>query len=202
MSEPSPDSTVGGQVTAVVLCGGQARRFGRDKTRAELDGRPLLDHLLDGLPPEWPVLCVGPMRPTSRPVDWTREEPPGGGPVAALAAALPQVRTPVLVLLAADMPHAGPVTPQLVTALLADAAGASHQPEAVAARDPGGRVQPLLAAYRRAALEGALPQPAAGSPLMRLLDSLRFETVLVGTTAARDVDTPRDLEQARHRVEP
>jgi molybdopterin-guanine dinucleotide biosynthesis protein A len=190
-------------VTAVVLCGGESRRFGSDKTRADLSGRTLLDHLLDDLPVDWPVICVGPQRPTSRPVRWVREEPPGGGPVAALAAALPEVRSPTVVLLGGDMPYAGPAAVRLAWALAegSDADG-SRLPEAVVARDGDGRVQPLLAAYRRDALDHALPEPAAGAALMRLLDALRVETVLVTAPDSLDVDTASDLAQARHRLEP
>jgi molybdopterin-guanine dinucleotide biosynthesis protein A len=190
-------------VTAVVLCGGESRRFGSDKTRADLSGRTLLDHLLDDLPVDWPVICVGPQRPTSRPVRWVREEPPGGGPVAALAAALPEVRSPTVVLLGGDMPYAGPAAVRLASALAegSDADG-SRLPEAVVARDGDGRVQPLLAAYRRDALDHALPEPAAGAALMRLLDALRVETVLVTAPDSLDVDTASDLAQARHRLEP
>lgn len=187
--------------TAVVLCGGTGRRFGGDKTRADLGGATVLDRLLDGLPGDWPVLCVGERRPTTRDVTWLREDPPGGGPVAALAAALPHVATPVLVALGGDMPYAGPAAGDLVDRLVA-AGDAGDASEVVAARDAGGRVQPLLAAYRVDALRAAVPTPAAGAPLMRLLDRLRVEAVGVDDPAALDVDTPGDLERARHRLEP
>jgi molybdopterin-guanine dinucleotide biosynthesis protein A len=189
-------------VTAVILCGGEGRRFGGDKTRAELGGRVLLDHLLDGLPPQWPVVCVGPQRPTSRPVHWVREEPPGGGPVAAIAAALAQVESPTLVLLGGDMPYAGAAAARVAARLARPSTAAPTSPEVVAALDGEGRVQPLLAAYRAEALRGALPHPAAGTPLMRLLDRLRVETVVVEAPASLDVDNPGDLDDARHRLEP
>jgi molybdopterin-guanine dinucleotide biosynthesis protein A len=206
--DPAPVVTgqvaTGPVVAAVVLCGGQGRRFGGDKTRAELGGRPVLDLLLDALPPDWPVICVGPERPTSRAVRWSREEPPGGGPVAGLAAALPQVDTSIVVLLGGDMPYAGPAAARLAAALAGLGAAGDQPPpaEALAARDGEGRVQPLLAAYRREALQRALPPRPAGSPLMRLLDGLRVETVLVEAPASLDVDTPADLDDARHRLDP
>lgn len=184
-------------VTAVVLCGGAGRRFGSDKTRADLGGRTLLDRLLDALPDSWPVLCVGERRPTGRDVLWLRESPPGGGPAAGLAAALPQVTSPVVVLLGGDMPYAASAAPALARRL-------RDAPEAdvVAARDGDGRTQPLLAAYRTDALRAAVPEVTSGVPLMRLLDGLRVHAVPVDEPTLLDVDTPEDLERARHRLEP
>jgi molybdopterin-guanine dinucleotide biosynthesis protein A len=179
--------------TAVVLCGGESRRFGSDKTRADLDGVPVLDTLLSSLPAGWDVLCVGPERPTGREaVRWTREDPPGGGPVAGLAAALAVVDTPVTVLLGGDMPYAGPVAAELA-AHLDDVPDA----DAVAGVDGEGRVQPLLAAYRTSALRAALPETPAGTPLRRLLDGLRIEPRPVEGRASQDIDTPEDLQRAR-----
>lgn len=191
MTTPLPDD-----VTAVVPCGGAARRFGADKTRALLGSTSLLERLVDGLPASWPVLCVGPARPLGRDVQWVREEPPGGGPVAALAAALPFVTSPFLVALGGDMPYAAGPAPALVTAL-----AARPDVDAVAARDREGRTQPLLAAYRVTALARALPEAPGGTPLMRLLDALRVDVVDAHWPLTLDVDTPADLEEARHRLE-
>ncbi len=185
-------------VTAVALCGGAGRRFGSDKTRALVEGRPLLDHVLDALPATWPVRCVGDRRPTERDVAWDREDPPGGGPAAGIAAALPHVSTPLVVVVGGDMPFAGSVVPQLVSRLTDD----SPEVDAVVARDGDGRLQPLLAAYRRDALATALGGDVRGMPLMRVLDRLRLDVVPVAAPATVDVDTPGDLDRVRHRLEP
>ena len=184
-------------MTAIVLCGGAGRRFGGDKTRADLAGIPVLDHVLDGLPSDWPVICVGDPRLTRRPVRWCREDPPGGGPVAAIAAALRHVDSPVVVVLGGDMPHAAGPAPDLASRL-----AQGPDLEAVLGSDGDGRLQPLLAAYRTEALRGAVPQPAAGAALMRLLDSLRTLVVPLPEGAALDVDTTEDLDRARHRLDP
>ena len=176
----------------MVLCGGAGRRFGGDKTRALLGGTALLDHLLDGLPADWPVVCVGESRPAHREVTWCREDPPGGGPVAAISAALSVVGGSVVVLLGGDMPYAA----GSASALAATLAG-SPELDAVIGRDGDGRLQPLLAAYRTSSLRDAVPEPAAGTPLMRLLDPLRTLVVEVPEAAALDVDTADDLDRAR-----
>jgi molybdopterin-guanine dinucleotide biosynthesis protein A len=184
-------------LTAVVLCGGAARRFGSDKTRADLAGSSLLDHLLDGLPGAWPVICVGASRPTRREVGWCREDPPGGGPVAAVSAALPLVDGAVIVLLGGDMPYAAEPARDLAARLLD-----TPDVDAVVARDGDGRLQPLLAAYRTGALLRTVPADPAGTPLMRLLDPLRILVVPVEGAGSLDVDTAEDLERARHRLDP
>ena len=171
-------------MTAVVLCGGRSRRFGTDKTRASLHGLPLLDHVLAGVPRSWTVLCVGPSRPTVRAVGWVREDPAGGGPNAAIAAALPHVDSPLVVVLAADMPWAGSAALDLAEALAEALERSRAQPpaevhadararanpgiDAVYARDRNGRVQPLLAAYRTAALRAALPAPPENTPARKM----------------------------------
>ncbi|MFJ7987675.1 DUF6457 domain-containing protein [Streptomyces sp. NPDC096351] len=72
---------------AVVLAGGAARRLGgADKPGVRVGGRPLLDRVLAACRGAERTVVVGAPRPTVRPVHWTREDPPGGGPLAALDA--------------------------------------------------------------------------------------------------------------------
>lgn len=217
----------------MVLCGGRASRFGSDKTAAPLGGWPVLDVVLAALPASWAVVCVGPARATERPgVRWTRERPPGGGPVAAVAAGLALVESDTAVLIGGDMPFAGELAPALVAVLDGwardgpapdatdetgtDARGvpatdagagpagdpAPEPPDAVVARDEDGRVQPLLLAARVPALRAALPERTGGVPLMRLLDRLRWQPWGVPAGAVLDIDTPGDLARAHRRVEP
>lgn len=188
------DLTTG--VTALVTCGGTSRRLGgRDKTRERLGGSTVLDHLLDALPGSWPVVCVGDERPTTRPATWVREQPPGGGPVAALAAGLGAVGTTTCVVVAGDMPFAGPAARDLAGALADE-----DDLEAVVGADGEGRAQPLLAAYRTGALRAALPDDPAGARLMTVLGRVRSTTLALPHPTTLDVDTPEALEEARHIV--
>ena len=191
-------------VTAVVLCGGRSLRFGADKVSVDFAGRTVLDTLLDSLPEAWPVVCVGEERPTARAVTWTVEEPPEGGPLAGLAAALPDIHTDVTVILGGDMPLAGPTATHLVQVLSSPTLTPTepvHPVDAVAAHDRTGQVQPLLVAARTASLRAAVPVPAHGIPLMRLLDRLRVASIEPDPGGDVDIDTPEDLLRARRRLD-
>ena len=108
---------------AVVLAGGSAVRLGgADKASVEYAGRTLLAHALDAVAEADEVVVVGDAVPTDRPVTFTRESPPVGGPVAGLLAGRDALARPAasLVVLAVDMPRVGPGT---VRRLRAAAAG-------------------------------------------------------------------------------
>ena len=184
-----------GTYDAVVLAGGTARRFGgaTDKVALEVDGTALLDRVLDGCAGARTTVVVGPRRPTHRPVSWVREQPPGGGPVAAVAAALPSVTADRILLLAADLPFFGPATAAL---LLRELAG---EVDAAVLVDADGRDQPLAAAYRTGPLLAALAAlgDPAGLPLRRLVGGLTIRRIPDADGAALDCDTWEDLARAR-----
>ncbi len=187
----------------VVLAGGTSRRMGGgDKTALELGaGRTVLGHLLSGLDPDVPLVVVGPARSLERKVVWARESPVGGGPLAGLAAGLAALdaRTDAavwVVAVAGDQPFAGQAVPLLV----AQAGDVAESVEAVVGVDAGGRLQPLLAAYRRTALRDRLERPVSGSSMHSLLDRLDVHALPLPAGALLDVDDPGALEAARRAV--
>ena len=175
-------------VTVVVLAGGTSRRFGSDKLAAPLGDATVLDAVLRSLPDGWPVVVVGPERPVERPVVWAREDPPGGGPLAGVAAGAGVVGTPLVAVVAGDMPYAGAALASLVRALRT----APLEVGAVVAVDAHGVANPILAVYRSNALRAALPSPAANRAAKLLLEVPHIEVPVTGP-AGRDVDTPSDL---------
>ena len=75
------------RVLGAILGGGQSSRFGSDKAAALLQGRPLMDHVLDGLLPHVErAVTVGRDWPDLTRVDDLPE--PGQGPLGGLLGAL------------------------------------------------------------------------------------------------------------------
>ncbi|GGW18122.1 molybdenum cofactor guanylyltransferase [Streptomyces capoamus] len=186
---------------AVVLAGGAARRLGgADKPAVRVGGRALLDRVLAACADARTTVVVAAPRPTVRPVRWAREEPPGGGPVAALEAGLRLTTAAHTVVLSADLPFLGPAAlVRLLTALRDTGA------DGALLTDSGGRDQPLVAAYRTAALRRELAALATehgglgGLPLRRLTGALRL-TRVPDPLASFDCDTWDDIADARARI--
>ncbi|MEV5485385.1 MULTISPECIES: NTP transferase domain-containing protein [Streptomyces] len=197
---------------AIVLAGGAARRLGgADKPALSVGGRPLLDRVLAACSDAASTVVVGPGRPTARPVVHALEDPPGGGPLAALEAGLRHTTAPVVLVLSADLPF---LTAATVHRLLAAVTAGGPGPGGGAAprdgamlRDASGRDQPLVAAYRSGPLRRELARLRAvhGTPAGLPLRALGAELVLervpdARSTASFDCDTWEDINAARARI--
>lgn len=177
---------------AVVLAGGAATRLGGvDKPALPVGGRTLLDRVLQAAGSAERRIVVGPQRPTEAPVTWCREQPPGGGPAAAVAAALPLVRAPWVALLAGDLPFVRGGD------LVALRAGALGHDGAVLVDDAGAR-QWLLGVWSREAIRRCTW--AAGGSMRRQLGGLDVVELRAADRADApwlDCDTTDDLQRAR-----
>ncbi|MEU9033725.1 NTP transferase domain-containing protein [Streptomyces sp. NPDC048352] len=188
---------------AIVLAGGAARRLGgADKPTLHVGGRTLLDRVLAACPDAAGTVVVGARRATARPVTWTREDPPGGGPVAALDAGVRRTTAPLVLVLSADLPFLDRNT---VRTLLASAAAGPR--DGALLRDADGRDQPLVAAYRAEPLRREIALLATehgtlhGLPLRALTAELDLATVGASAPLASfDCDTWEDLAAARARI--
>jgi molybdopterin-guanine dinucleotide biosynthesis protein A len=177
---------------AIVLAGGQAARLGgAAKPQLVVGGRSLLDRVLDAVSNAARTVVVGPQQPVGRDVIWGREQPPGGGPVAALAAGVPLTAADVVVVLAADLPWIAPAVPALRAALPASGAAVLT--------DPSGRANYLAAAWRRGDLVSALQRSGSlsGASMRSVLESVPVVGVPDRAGWGRDCDTWDDLAQAR-----
>lgn len=174
---------------ALVLAGGEARRLGgADKPSLVVGGVSLLDRVLGACAAAQQTVVVGPERPTSRPVVWCREDPPGGGPVPALRAGLGHVTADLVVLLAADLPF---LTADVVDLLVG---------RAPAVLSDGSREQWLCGAWPTDQLLAAAAD--AGPRLGALLGALG-PAVVQWEGPGRpwtDCDTEEELIDARRRA--
>ncbi|MCX5091560.1 molybdenum cofactor guanylyltransferase [Streptomyces sp. NBC_00365] len=193
---------------AVVLAGGAARRLGgADKPGLRVGGRPLLDRVLTACATATTTVVVAEPRGTARPVRWAREDPPGGGPLAALDAGLRHTSAEHVVVLSADLPFLDEATVRrLLDALrTGNAPEGPAKPDGVLLTDPDGRDQPLVAAYRADVLRRELAALAAahgevtGLPLRRLTAALDL-TRISDPVASFDCDTWDDIAAARARI--
>jgi molybdopterin-guanine dinucleotide biosynthesis protein A len=187
---------------AVVLAGGSAKRLGgADKPGLTVGGMALLDRVLAACRGAGTTVVVGWRRGTVRPVVWAQEQPPGGGPLAALGAGLRPVSAEIVLVLSADLPFLGETT---VPALLAALQAGRH--EGVLLTDPDGRDQPLVAAYRTEPLRRELALLAAehgsltGLPVRLLTAELDLARITAEPLASFDCDTWQDIASARAHI--
>jgi molybdopterin-guanine dinucleotide biosynthesis protein A len=96
-------------ISVIVLAGGQSRRFGRDKSLLEIEGRPLLTRTVDKLATLSDDLIVVTNDPThSRLLDRTArlvpDERPGLGSLMGIYSGLKEARHAHALVVACDMP--------------------------------------------------------------------------------------------------
>jgi molybdopterin-guanine dinucleotide biosynthesis protein A len=196
------------EVAGIVLAGGRASRFGRDKLAEDVGGRPLLHHALKALAPIVTELLVvispaGPVPalPTdgfaARKIRVVRDPEPFGGPLVAFQAALEATAASTVLLVAGDMPALQAEVLAAMLEVLAD-----RDVDLVLLEAPG-PVQSMPAAMRTApARTAAADRLREGDRALRsLYDRLRTATIALADwtrfdperLTLRDVDTPADL---------
>ena len=193
---------------AVVLAGGESRRFGSDKALAQFRGEPLLAHVLRGLcargfaqvalaakePQKYAAVVEEIAYVARRPIELLADLRAVQTPLAGLAAGLSASRHGLVFACAADMPFASDAA--LIDALFGGAPG--HDAVVPAA---GGSLQPLCALWRKgpclAAAESLLagPRPVGPRAIFAQVRTLQLDWADIRPFL--DADTPevlRDLE--------
>ena len=180
-------------LTGLILAGGRSRRFGGDKARHLVDGRAMIEHVVEAVAAvvDFFLISVGEdgaavELPSIRQVVDRYED---AGPLAGLHAGLTAAATPWVLAVACDMPF---ITPAVLQALL-DARGPDVA--AVVARTPEGRLHPLCACYHQDTLPVVEAHLESGTLAMHaLLDQLdNVEYVDLPGGPLRNVNRVSDL---------
>ena len=188
--------------TAIVVAGGAGRRLGgASKPLLPVGGRPMLLRVLDALTLAEPRIVVGP--PALAPllpadVVLTQEQPPGGGPVAALAAAVRLVPPGprAVAVLSADLPF---LTPDALSTLRR---GLDAAADVAVLLDGDGRPQWLCAMWRLRELRRRLDAlgDGAGVAMRDLVAGASVRSHAWGGQAGPppwfDCDTDQDIRRA------
>ncbi|MFJ4037007.1 NTP transferase domain-containing protein [Microbacterium sp. NPDC090007] len=181
-------------VDAILLAGGRGSRVGgAAKPLFEVGGATLLSAAVTAVRRAGArrVVVVAPVLDEALDVTWVREDPPYGGPVAAIVAALREVDADDLYVLACDTVAPADVMSRLAAPLAPGVDGVCLD---------DGRRQWLMGRYRAAAVrEVASALPAAGrdASMRALLGGLAIASIAVDADLTRDVDTWDDLREAR-----
>lgn len=180
------ESDVDVACTFLVLTGGASSRLGTDKASVLLDGTSLRERVITALP-QGRVHELGAEL--------------SGGPASAVISYLPQVSTPLVALVAVDMPFAAP----MVMRLAAEWSTAADR-DGLVPVDAQGREQWLAAVYSTTALSGAADGlrdagvVISGLSMRALTARLSITRVPLGEAdivSAMDIDTPADLAAVR-----
>ena len=128
-------------MTGLVLAGGAGTRMGRDKATLELGGERLVDRAVRCLAACCDEVLVAPgtARPLTVAGARTIADASGDGPLAGIVGALQHAQTPLLAVIAVDMPQA--------SAPVLQALSAAWQGEAAVLPVVDGVAQPLHAVY-------------------------------------------------------
>jgi molybdopterin-guanine dinucleotide biosynthesis protein A len=188
-------------IAAILLAGGRGSRMGGvRKPLLEVHGKTLLDAAIDaarGAGCESIVIAADPITGPGAPkgdVKWVREDPPYGGPAAAIVAALPLVEASCTLILACDLPRVDDAVRML--------SASPFDGDGVCLADAAGGAQWLIGTYRTDALRAAaatLSDRGRDVPVRALLGGLRLTTVVASEVMATDIDTWDDLNNARRR---
>jgi molybdopterin-guanine dinucleotide biosynthesis protein A len=196
-----------GSTAAVLLAGGTGTRVdGAVKPLFEVGGRTLLATAVDAARDAGaaPIIVAAPVLDPSLPVQWVREDPPGGGPAAAVVAALAAIphgrdAPEWLLLLACDLPRADAAVRHLLTRRTS----LDPRHDGLCLTDRTGARQWLTGVYRTTALRpaaSALSERGRHASIRSLVAGMSVVRVAGAEDAVEDVDTWEDLHRARGRA--
>jgi molybdenum cofactor guanylyltransferase len=188
-------------LTVSIQAGGQSSRMGEDKALKPFLGRPLIQRVIERLQPMADELIVT----TNRPADYAflrlplfMDIKPGRGALGGLHTAIASAKSPLVAVVACDMPFASATLLETAARLIVE-----ENVDVVIPRSAEG-LEPLHAVYRReaclpaieAAIEADLWKVIAWFPQVKV----RELTVNNEERAFWNVNTPEEFAEAERIV--
>jgi len=195
------------QISAAILAGGRARRFGgADKASLVVGGTRIIERqlaVLDTVADDIRIVSNDPGRYATLGVRVIPDQIAGAGPLGGLHAALADAAHHGVIVLACDLPF---VTAAFLETLVAEF-GTGEQTDVVVPRSGRG-VEPLCAVYSTRCAETARRRIEAGNLEMRgLLSDVRVRELAPEVLAPFEdgslflnVNTPHDYARARAKL--
>jgi molybdopterin-guanine dinucleotide biosynthesis protein A len=187
----------------VIQAGGQSTRMGEDKALKPFLGQPLIQHVIERLAPLADEILVT----TNRPADYAflghrlvSDLAPGRGPLGGLYTAVASATSPIVAVVACDMPFASARLLETATRIMV-----KEEADVVIARTDEG-YEPFHAVYRRetcvpaiqSAIEADKWKVIAWFPSVKVRDLTRAEVSAADPSgrAFWNVNTPEEFIEA------
>jgi len=149
----------------VILAGGKSKRMGRDKLELFHDGHTLLESAVSRFSKEFDEVYLSVADAEKYPdikADRIVDIIPGAGPLSGLHAALNNLPSDGVFLVAADLPYASPLAAKRLIELSAGR-------DACIVKLPDGRLEPLFGFYRKTLLPRCEEALKSGNNRMTVL---------------------------------
>ena len=185
--------------TAIILAGGASTRMGRDKANVLLGGQTLLQHVIASTQQVFPqtILSVREPRPGIG-LPQVCDASDVSGPLAGVIAAMTQVKTPWVFIVACDMPF--------MQAAVIELLGQYRDGNQAVVPVIRGHAQPMAAFYAHGVLEVLRAHLARGGKnslravferlCMRYVDETELIKADPALRSFFDLDTPHDVAAA------
>jgi len=173
-------------VTGIILSGGKSKRMGQDKGLIPIQGKPMIQHVIDHISPVCSTILIS----ANQKVYETFGFPVipdtlfKAGPVAGILSCLSQSTTEKNLVISCDLPFA---STRLISYLVDQSKGFDITLPVIE-----GFLQPLCAVYSKSVLEGILKEVSAGEySLQRIVRT--FNLNIVEENQIQDLDLVYEL---------
>lgn len=162
------------KATAIILAGGKSSRMGEDKYLLPINGKPLIQHIIDQLDGHFEEIIIGANQPERFSFTGLRVVPdiePGKGPLMGIYSCLKESSSDANFVTACDIP-------EMNTRLIHNMINLASDFDIVIPVSDGDMHEPLYAVYRRSILPNAETILANnGRKIIQLLDGAKVKFI-------------------------